>query len=57
MENQGQRELKMIRHVYGVLVIHEVFQRIVWHTILTLQHHSSGSDFWVSSSILAGTNV
>ena len=22
MENQGQRELKMIRHVYGVLVIH-----------------------------------
>ena len=57
MENQGQRELKMIRHVYGVLVIHEVFQRIVWHTTFTLQHHSSGSDFWVSSSILAGTNV
>ena len=57
MENQGQRELKMIRHVYGVLVIHEVFQRIVWHTTFTLQHHSSGSDFWVSSFILAGTNV
>ena len=39
------------------LLFIEVFQRIVWHTILTLQHHSSGSDFWVSSSILAGTNV
>ena len=39
------------------LLFIEVFQRIVWHTILTLQHHSSGNDFWVSSSILAGTNV
>ena len=31
MENQGQRELKLIRHVYGALVIYEVFQRNVWH--------------------------
>ena len=38
MENQGQRELKLIRHVYGALVIYEVFQRNVWHKcILTFK--------------------
>ena len=49
MENQGQRELKWIRRVYGALAIYEAFQRNVWHTNLKARFMcKSDNKFWVS---------
>ena len=56
MENQGQRELKVIRHVYGVLVIHGSVPKDCLAHNLTLQHNLSESNFCVLCFIFAEAN-